>query len=131
VTGVNVGLARIVGIANADTLKKDTVKVVVTAPPQLRSITIAPTRLDLKVGQSLDALVTVVADPGIVTTFHCVSTNAAFVTAVFVAPSSCRVRALALNPAGVNFPIQIYAETDAVHPTLGKLKAGANVYITP
>jgi uncharacterized protein YjdB len=128
VTGAGLGKGRISGVSRADPTKKDTVVVVVVNRPQLRGITISPTQLEIRVGQKFTPAVEVTADPGISTGYRCFTTNASVAT---VNPTTCEITAWSVNPAGVNSPIQIVAETEAVHPTLGKLQAGMFVTVRP
>ncbi len=128
VTGVGLGKGRVSGTSRADPAKKDTVVVVVVNRPQLRGITITPTSLDLRVGQKFTPVVKVTADEGISVGYRCFSTNAAVAT---VNPVTCEITAWSVNPAGANSPIQIMAETEAVHPTMGRLQAGMFVTVRP
>jgi len=128
VTGVGLGKGRIEAVFGVDPTKKDTAIVVVSTRPQLRGITITPTSFELKVGQKFTPVVKVTADEGISTKYRCFTTNAAVAT---VNPTTCEITAWSVNTAGANSPIQIVAESEAVHPTLGKLQAGMFLTVRP
>lgn len=144
VTGVNPGMARIVGTNDADPTVKDTVKIMVTG--QVQSITMAaalplPATLTFsgnvylaKVGTSayFDPVVTpssytysCKSDMGTVVTFTLVTVNG---------KKQCLANFIAPSPQNGVSPVQVYAVTDQAHTfpngTSAQLQAGVQIRVT-
>ncbi len=108
---------------------KDTSRITVIPIPQVQSISPPFTSDTIRVGHTQNLkLFTVVADSGVVTTYHCLSTNPLVAT---IDPVTCVLKAWATSPSGGALPIQIIATTDGVNLKLGQLSAGINVYVLP
>lgn len=144
VTGVNPGMARIVGTNDADPTVKDTVKIMVTQQVQSVSMTAAlpmPTTLTVsnnvylgKVGTSAYFDVTVLPSTY---TFTCKSDMGSVVTFTLVTVNGkkqCLANFIAPSPQNGVSPVQVYAVTDQAHTfpngTSAQLQAGVQIRVT-
>lgn len=132
VTGVNPGMARIVGTNDADPTVKDTVKIMVTQ--QVQSISISPTSYIGAVGGVMDFTVTVVPSTYTFTCKSSMATVATFNLVTVGGVKKCRAQFFALSPQNGVSPVQLYAVTDQAHTfpngTTAQLEAGAQVRVT-
>ncbi len=144
VTGVNPGMARIVGTNDSDPTVKDTVKIMVTQ--QVQSITMAaalpmPATLTLSGNVYLAKAGTSAYFDPVVTpssyTYSCKSDMGAVATATLVTvggKKQCLVSFIATSPQNGVSPVQVYAVTDQAHTfpngTTAQLQAGIQVRVT-